>query len=72
MNLVFVEDPADELSRQAVRFARGLGEQPQAVMISADSYAPAAYAQALVELIEHRSPSAVLAPGTDRGNEVLA
>ncbi|MBV9047739.1 MAG: electron transfer flavoprotein subunit alpha/FixB family protein [Solirubrobacterales bacterium] len=72
MNLVFVEDPADELSRQAVTFARGLGDQPQAVAIRADGYSPGTYAQALVELIEQRSPSAVLAPGTDRGNEVLA
>ncbi len=72
MNLVFVEDPGDELSRQAATFARGLGEESQAVAISADRYAPKAYAQALVELIEQRAPSAVLAAATDRGNEVLA
>ena len=72
MNLVFVEDSADELSRQAVTFARGLGDQPQAVAITADGYSPGTYARALVELVEQRSPSAVLAPGTDRGNEVLA
>jgi electron transfer flavoprotein alpha subunit len=39
---------------------------------AAAPYAPAAWAQTLVEQIESRSPSAVLAPGTDRGNEVLA
>ncbi len=72
MILVFVEDPAEELSRQAAKFARGLGDQPQVVTIAADGYSPGTYAQALVELIEQRSPSAVLAPGTDRGNEVLA
>jgi len=36
------------------------------------AYAPAAVAQALVELVERLSPSAVVAAGTDRGNEVLA
>jgi len=36
------------------------------------AYAPAAIAQALVELVERLSPSAVVAAGTERGNEVLA
>ncbi len=36
------------------------------------AYAPAAIARALVELVERLSPSAVVAAGTDRGNEVLA
>jgi electron transfer flavoprotein alpha subunit len=36
------------------------------------SYAPAAIARALVELVEAQSPSAVVASGTPRGNEVLA
>jgi len=36
------------------------------------SYAPAAIAQALVELVERLSPTAVVAAGTERGNEVLA
>jgi electron transfer flavoprotein alpha subunit len=35
-------------------------------------YAPAAIAQALVELSERLAPSAIVAAGTDRGNEVLA
>ena len=35
-------------------------------------YAPAGWAAALVELITTQAPSAVLAPGSDRGNEVLA
>jgi electron transfer flavoprotein alpha subunit len=43
----------------------------QAISIVGD-YAPAAWAQAIVGLIEQRSPSAVLAAGTDRGNELLA
>jgi electron transfer flavoprotein alpha subunit len=36
------------------------------------AYAPAAWAAAIVELIEARSPAAFLAGGSDRGNEVLA
>jgi len=36
------------------------------------AHAPAAIAQALVELVERLSPSAVVAAGTERGNEVLA
>ncbi|MCB9418698.1 MAG: electron transfer flavoprotein subunit alpha/FixB family protein [Ardenticatenaceae bacterium] len=37
-----------------------------------DDYAPEAWAQSIVELIGTASPQAVLAPGTDRGYEVLA
>ncbi|HWF36640.1 MAG TPA: electron transfer flavoprotein subunit alpha/FixB family protein [Solirubrobacteraceae bacterium] len=37
-----------------------------------DPYAPAAWAQAIVELVERTAPAAVVGPGTDRGNEVLA
>ncbi len=73
MRVVLIEDPADELSQQAVAFGRGMGEEVVAVAIDAGApYAPAAWAQTLVELIAERSPSAVLAPGTDRGNEILA
>jgi electron transfer flavoprotein alpha subunit len=36
------------------------------------SYAPAAWAGAIMELIDARSPLAVIAGGSDRGNEVLA
>ncbi|MGI8505815.1 MAG: electron transfer flavoprotein subunit alpha/FixB family protein [Solirubrobacteraceae bacterium] len=73
MVLAFVENAADELSQQAVTFARGIDEAVDAVAIDeAAAYAPAAWAQTLVELIEQRSPLALVAPGTDRGNEVLA
>jgi electron transfer flavoprotein alpha subunit len=37
-----------------------------------DAYAPAAWAAAIVELIDSRSPVAVVAGGSDRGDEVLA
>jgi electron transfer flavoprotein alpha subunit len=73
--LVFVEDAGDELSQQAVAFARMIaGDRDDsfvAVSISGD-YAPAAWGQTLADLIADRGPSAVIAPGSDRGNEVLA
>ena len=70
--LVFIESPEDELSQQAVTFARQLGDEIVAVRIEDGAYAPAARARMLVELVEQRSPDAVVAPGSDRGNEVLA
>src|SRR5689334_23763604 len=36
------------------------------------SYAPGAWAAAVIELVERRSPSAVIAAGSEVGNEVLA
>src|SRR5205085_10700624 len=72
MVLVFVEDAADELSQQALTFAHRLEDEVQAVSIEGDAYAPAGWAKALIEAIEQRAPSAVLAPGTVRGNELLA
>ncbi len=78
----------DELSLQALTLAKSFGEPVHAVLIGEDpagldvaathvaegidGYAPAAWAQTIVELIERLSPSAVFAAGTDRGNEVLA
>ena len=37
-----------------------------------DDYAPEAWAQSIIHLIEAEKPEAVLAAGTDRGNEVMA
>ncbi|HTX12268.1 MAG TPA: electron transfer flavoprotein subunit alpha/FixB family protein [Solirubrobacteraceae bacterium] len=71
--LVFVQDPGDELSQQALTFARGLGDEVHAVAIDdSDGYAPAAWGQALAAATRDNGPSAVIAPGTERGNEVLA
>jgi electron transfer flavoprotein alpha subunit len=72
--LVFIESADDELSQQAVVFAQQLGdEEITAVAIDGDAgYAPAAWAQTLVELASERSARAVVGPGSDRGNEVLA
>ena len=69
--LVLVEDPADELARQAVTFARAIADEISAVTISGD-YAPAAWGQTLADQIAARAPQAVVAAGTERGNEVLA
>jgi electron transfer flavoprotein alpha subunit len=71
--LAFVEDAVDEISQQAVVFARSLGGEVPAFGIDDGSgYAPAAWAQTIVELADERSASVVVAPGTDRGNEILA
>lgn len=37
-----------------------------------DSYAPEAWALGIVQLIEEEQPTAVLAAGTDQGNEIMA
>jgi electron transfer flavoprotein alpha subunit len=72
--LVLVEDPADELSQQAVVFARSLGDEVTAVAIDGGEggFAPGAVAQTLVDLASERSAGAVVAPGTERGNEIMA
>jgi electron transfer flavoprotein alpha subunit len=72
-SLVFIESAEDELSQQALRFARGLGDEVHAVAIEPRAaYAPAAWAQTLVELISERGASALVGPGSERGNEVVA
>jgi electron transfer flavoprotein alpha subunit len=71
--LVFVEDPADELSLQAIAMARTLGGEVATVTISPEqAYAPAAWGRTVAEAAQSRGADAVLAPGTDRGNEILA
>src|SRR2546421_169854 len=74
MVLVFVEDPGDELCRQALTFARSTGEEVRAIAIdgTGSPYAPAAWAQAIAALVGESGPSAVVAAGTDRGNAMLA
>ena len=64
MIVCFVED--DELSAQAVGFARTLGEV-RAVTF-AGAYQPAAWAKALAA----QEAEAIVAAGSDRGNELLA
>jgi len=71
--LVFIEDPADELSQQAVTFARTVAAGDDIACVSIDGgYRAAAWGQTLADLIGSRTPAAVVAAGTYRGNEVLA
>jgi electron transfer flavoprotein alpha subunit len=63
--LVFTE-PGDELSLQAVTLARGLGDV-RAVSFDG-AYQPAAWATALAA----QEADAIVAAGSDRGNELLA
>ncbi len=71
--LVLIEAAEDELSQQAITFARSVadGGGLSAVTIS-DDYSPAAWGQTLSDLVIARQPGALIAPGSDRGNEVLA
>ena len=68
MTLVFVENAEDELSQQAVKFARGLGADVDPVSIDDSDYAPAAWAtrpppggkkssSGALKLKRHRRPS---------------
>jgi len=100
--LVVVErqpEGVDELSLQALAFARGLagGESVDALVVGDGgdelatllgehgvstlhvaehdvfgSYAPPSVAQAAIELAERLRPTAIVAAGSERGNEVLA
>jgi electron transfer flavoprotein alpha subunit len=86
MTVLVLIEPNDELSLQAVTLARSLGGELHGVSIGpADApvdvlhvaeidgtYAPAAWAAAVAQLVNQLSPSVVIAPGSDRGNEVLA
>jgi electron transfer flavoprotein alpha subunit len=54
-----------------VTFAAELGGDIRAVTID-DVYAPSAWADAIVATVNEAAPTAVIAPGSDRGNEVMA
>ena len=58
-------------------YADGLGEHGVSTLHAAEheifsSYAPVAVARAVVQLVERLQPAAVVAAGTERGNEVVA
>jgi electron transfer flavoprotein alpha subunit len=72
MVLVFAERSDEELFAQALAFARTLGDDVHAVGVHGDGYSPDGWAIALARVTRERGPSAVVAPGTDRGTEVLA
>ncbi|HEU5244798.1 MAG TPA: electron transfer flavoprotein subunit alpha/FixB family protein [Gaiellaceae bacterium] len=66
MNVVCFVEPGDELSAQAVGFARSLGSV-RAVGFEG-AYQPAAWAKSLAA----QEADAIVAAGSDRGNELLA
>jgi electron transfer flavoprotein alpha subunit len=66
MNVLLFVEPGDELSLQALTLAQQLGEV-RAVSIDGP-YAPAAWAEALAA----QPADAIVAAGSDRGNELLA
>jgi electron transfer flavoprotein alpha subunit len=72
--LVLVESAEDELSQQAVVMAATLGADVQAVAIDGggSGFAPAAWAQTLVDHATVTGATAIVAPGNDLGNEVMA
>jgi electron transfer flavoprotein alpha subunit len=84
--LLLVEHEDEELSRQALALAATLGPV-EALSIGAppelpvervhvaegiDAYAAGAWATAVSQLVDRMQPTAVVAPGTNRGNEVMA
>ena len=66
MNVLCFVEPGDDLSAPAVGFARTLGDV-RAVTV-AGAYQPAAWAKTLAS----EPADAIVAPGSDRGNELLA
>jgi electron transfer flavoprotein alpha subunit len=72
--VVWVESPEDELSQQAVVMAATLGADVKPVVIDGGGtgFAPAAWAQTLIEHAGASDASAIVAPGSDRGNEMMA
>jgi electron transfer flavoprotein alpha subunit len=71
--LVFIESAHDEPSLQAVAFASSLGADIDVITIDDPAgYAPPAWASALADAVRTRSADALIGPGTERGNELLA
>ncbi|MGB1250910.1 MAG: electron transfer flavoprotein subunit alpha/FixB family protein [Candidatus Promineifilaceae bacterium] len=61
-----VEEIAEELNEYGVTDAYIFDDG------DLEEYAPAAWGRCIAQLVENESPAAVLATGTDRGNEVMA
>ncbi len=74
MILVFADRSDDDLYQQALTFARTLGDgDVQAVGIDdPNGFSPDGWATALAGAAQDRGPTAIVGPGTERGNEVLA
>jgi len=65
---VLLIDDHTEISRQALTLARKFGEPRSIAMDAFEPFAPDALATAIAGL----DPTAVVGPGTERGNEVMA
>ncbi|HEV7844760.1 MAG TPA: electron transfer flavoprotein subunit alpha/FixB family protein [Thermoleophilaceae bacterium] len=88
MAVLALVEPSEELSFQALALARDLGGPLHALafddselgaygvetvhVAELEAYAPAAWAACLQGLIDKLQPTAVVAAGTNRGNEVLS
>ncbi|QAU11949.1 electron transfer flavoprotein subunit alpha/FixB family protein [Halorubrum sp. BOL3-1] len=59
-------ETADRLGEYGVDTVHGVAHE------GLTDYAPVAWAKSVRELVDAREPSAVVAPGTDRGNETIA
>jgi electron transfer flavoprotein alpha subunit len=70
LQVVTVGDAARALLPRVAEYGVGLVHLAQDVRL--DDYAPAAWAQCLVDRITALQPQVVLAAGSERGNEVLA
>jgi electron transfer flavoprotein alpha subunit len=68
MSVLAILEPGDELSLQALGLAQELGDV-RAVSVQG-AYAPAAWAAAIVDAAD--GAEAIVAAGSDRGNELLA
>ena len=68
MSVLLYVEPNDELSLQALTLARGLGDVRAVALEGA--YQPAAWAAALADAAQ--DADAIVAAGSDRGNELLA
>jgi electron transfer flavoprotein alpha subunit len=69
--LLFAASEHDEISQEAHALARSLGGEVDSVTIEGD-YAPAAWAAAIAAAGQEVGATAVLAPGSDQGNELMA
>ncbi|MEO8745880.1 MAG: electron transfer flavoprotein subunit alpha/FixB family protein [Candidatus Dormiibacterota bacterium] len=71
MNVLFLDEHND-VSRQALTLARRFGEPHSVRMDAVTPYAPDSLAAILAAAAERLEASAVVAAGTERGNEVMA
>ena len=68
MSVVLLLDDGTELTRQALTLARKFGEPRSLAMHAFEPFAPDALAEAATRV----EATAIFAPGTDRGNDVMA